>query len=400
MPTIMPSLRAQSIAPAATIEISAKITEMRRQNQSIISLNIGEPDFAPPENARAAASAASEQGFAKYVEVSGILELRQAICEKLLHDNGLAFEPGDICVSAGAKQAIMNTLLAICDRGDEVLVPTPCWVSYVEMIKLAGATPVVIPCRAEEGFMLDPDAVEAAVTSRTRAIIINSPNNPTGAVYSRALLKRLAETALRHGFVVIADEVYEKMLYGDAEHVSIASLSDEIRDISVTVNSFSKTYAMPGWRLGYSACSSRLSKSIRDIQGHLTSSANTIAQRAGLAALTGPQEAVDEMCREYARRREYVLGRLKTIPSVKFEQPMGAFYFFPDVTACLGKSYGGHTVRTSVDLANYLLTEARIAVVPGEAFQGNGYLRISYANSLENITKGLDAMAQALAKLS
>lgn len=395
----MLSERAMNIAPSATIEISARIADLKRQGTEIISLNIGEPDFYTPENVSQAAKAAIDAHFTKYQPVPGTLELRQAICRKLERDNQITYQPGEICVSAGAKQAVFNAVFVLCGAGDEVIIPTPCWVSYSEIVKLVGATPVYVPCKAEQGFDLNLEDIRAAVSPKTRAILINTPNNPTGAVYSRQTLKQLGELAVQQDFYIISDEIYEKMVYDGAEHVAAASISPEIKERCVTVNGFSKAYSMPGWRVGYSAAPKAVTSAIQAVQGHMTSAANSIAQKAAVEALSASQDAVTLMCGEYAHRRARVAQLLGNIPGIRFQMPAGAFYFFVDVTAYLGQRANGTQLTTAVELSNYLLDQAHIAVVPGEAFHMAGCLRLSYANSMENLQRALEAMAQALAEL-
>lgn len=395
----MLSEKATNISPAATIEISARIAELRRQGTNIISLNIGEPDYPTPENISQAAKSAIDAHFTKYQPVPGILELREAICKKFKTDNGLTYQPNEICVSAGAKQAVFNAVFVLCGEGDEVIIPTPCWVSYSEIVKLVGATPVYVPCAPEENFDLNLTGIRSAISSRTKAILINTPNNPTGAVYSEQTLRALGELAVEHGFTIISDEIYEKMVYDGAEHISTASLSPEIYRHCITINGFSKAYAMPGWRIGYSAAPLEVTTAIKAVQGHVTSAANSIAQKAALEALSGPQDTVAVMCGEYARRRSRVAQLLQEIPGVRFSMPSGAFYFWVDVSAYLGKSHGGKKINTAVNLANFLLEQAHAAVVPGEAFHMPGSIRISYANSMKNIELALTAIKEALALL-
>lgn len=395
----MISERAKNIVPSITGELSAKITDMKKQGIDIIKLNIGEPDFAPPANVSEAAIAAVHNGETKYVAIPGIAELREAICEKLEADNHIKYQSNEICVSTGAKQAVMNSLLAVCNPGDEIILPTPCWVSYTEMIKLAAGTPVFVPLSAETGFALDLAAIEKAITTKTKAIIICTPNNPTGAVYSEESLRQLADLALKHDFYIIVDEIYEKLVYDGASHFSIASISDEVRKHCITVNGFSKAFAIPGWRLGYSAAVNPVASSIKAIQSHMTSAANSIAQRAGIAALTGPQEPIETMRKEYARRRDYICDTLLSIPGIEMVKPQGAFYAFPKVDAFFGTHYKNYTINNAMDLAAYLLDEARIAVVFGEAFSMPGYLRLSYANSMENIQIAMERMKTALSYL-
>lgn len=395
----MLSMRVSNIAPAATIEISARIAELKRKGTEIISLNIGEPDFPTPDNVSQAAKMAIDAHFTKYQPVPGIPDLRESICLKLERDNQISYTPNEICVSAGAKQAVFNAVFVLCEEGNEVIIPTPCWVSYSEIVKLAGAMPVYVPCSAERGFDLDLDGIRAAITSRTKCVIINTPNNPTGAVYSEESLRALGELAIQHDFYIIADEIYEEMVYDGAKHVSIAALSSEIREQCITINGFSKAYSMPGWRVGYSAAPKEITSAMKAVQGHVTSAANSIAQKAAVEALKGPQETVASMCSEYARRRKRVAQLLEQMPGLRFQMPAGAFYFFVDVTEYLGIEYGGRKLETSIDLTNYLLDRAHIAVVPGEAFHMAGYMRLSYANSLENLERALESMAGALAEL-
>lgn len=395
----MISKRAKNIVPSATIGISARLEELAAQGVEVIKLNIGEPDFPPPENVCAAAVAAVEARFAKYTAVPGIVDLRRAICAKLERDNGVQYKLSEICVSTGAKQALQNALLALCNPGDEVILPTPSWVSYSEMIKLADAVPVFLPCRAETGFALEPEAVREALTPRTKAILICTPHNPTGAVYSENALRELAALACERDFYIIADEIYEKLIYNGARHFSVASVSEEVRCRTVTVNGFSKAFAMPGWRLGYSAAAGGVAEAIVNIQGHMTSGPNSIAQKAALAGLTGPQDAVEAMRAEYQRRRDFACTALRAMPGMELSVPRGAFYLFPKVTALYGMHCGPYWINSSRDLAGYLLDKARVVVVFGEAFFAPGYLRLSYAASMEQLQEALRRVAGALAQL-
>lgn len=396
----MISKRAQAIVPSISGELTARANTMRKQGRDIIKLNIGEPDFKPPVHVREAMSAAALGNYSKYPPIPGYLDLREAICEKLKCDNGIQYQPSDIVVSTGAKQAVINSLMALCDPGDEVIIPTPCWVSYSEMVKLTGATPVFVPCYPETGFELNVEGIAQAITEHTKVIIICTPNNPSGAVYSEASLRRLAELAEAHDFYIISDEIYEKILYDDAKHFSIASISPAVKARTVTINGFSKAYAMPGWRLGYSAAEGEVAASIKSIQSHMTSGANAAAQRAAVAALTGSQIDLEQMRSEYQRRRDYACEVLSAIPGIELVKPQGAFYLYPKVSAYTGKSYGGTTINNSMDLAEYLLNEAEIAVVFGEAYFMEGYLRISYAVSMEELQEALRRFRCALEKLS
>ena len=395
----MLSARALAIAPSATLEITNKVLRLRRSGVDIISMNAGEPDFGTPENiCRAAVEAISLQRT-KYTSVSGIPELRDAICEKLEQDDHVSYTPEEISVGTGAKQPLCNAVLALCGEGDEVLLPTPCWVSYVEMVKLAGATPVLVPNREEDGFALNVDAIAVAITPRTKAILINTPNNPTGAVYTRRALEQLAELACRHDFSIISDEVYEKLVYDSAEHICPAYLSEDARRRTVVINGFSKAYAMTGWRVGYAAGDREVIRAINAIQGHATSNTCSVAQYAALEALRGPQDRVEAMRREFDRRRLYLLERLGRMPGVSCAGVRGAFYLLPNIASFYGRQWQGKTLKDSFDVADFLLDEAHIAVVPGGAFEAPSHLRIAYSNSMEQLQEGMDRMEAALARL-
>ena len=392
------SERALNIVPSATVGLSDRIAALQARDISVLKLNIGEPDFAPPENVCRAAVEAVEARFSKYTAAAGILELRQAICDKLLKDNQVRYAPSEICVSTGAKQALQNALMALCSPGDEVILPTPGWVSYSEMIKIAGGVPVFVPFREEDGFDLDLAAIERALTPRTKAILICTPHNPTGAVYSEERLRALAAMALEHQFYILSDEIYEKLLF-EGRHFSVASVSEAVRKITVTVNGFSKAFAMPGWRLGYTAAAEPVASAIRDLQGHMTSAPNSIAQKAGAEALRGPQESVELMRREYERRRDFVCEALSTMPGVRLLKPHGAFYVFPNVEGLFGTRCGSRVIGDAKDLAEYLIEEARVAVVFGDAFFMPGYIRVAYTISMDDLREAMRRMAEAVARL-
>ena len=392
--------RINTVAPSATLAVDSKAKAMKAAGLDVVGFGAGEPNFPTPANVvKAAADACLDPKNYKYTPTPGLPELREAIAAKMLRDSGYEANADQVVVTNGGKQAVYESFQILLNDGDEVIIPTPCWVSYSEMVKLTGAAPVFVPCKAETGFALNVDDIAAAVTPHTKAIIICTPNNPTGAVYSEQTLRALAVLAVEKDFYIIADEIYEKLIFGDAKHFSIASISEEVRERCVTINGFSKAYAIPGWRLGYSAAVGEVAASIKSIQSHATSAANCIAQRAGVAALTGPQDSVEAMRREYERRRDYAFGALKAMPGVELEMPHGAFYLFPKVDSYFGTQYQNYQINSSKDLANYLLDEAEFAVVFGEAFYMNGYLRISYANSMENIQEALRRMAEALKKL-
>ena len=394
----MLSKRIANITPSATHAMTARIAEKRAAGESIITFSIGEPDFPTPQPIIEACERALREGKTKYTSTNGIAALREAVCEKLRKDNGLRYTPAQICISSGAKQALSNAVYALCDEGDEVLIPTPCYVSYVEIVKLAGGVPVPVP--TDDDFSLNAESFRKAVTPRTKLILLNSPNNPTGAVYSRASLEELGRIAEENNLCVISDEVYEKLVYDGAEHVSIASVSDAMYERTVVVNGFSKAYAMTGWRLGYTASSLAVSRACNAFQGHMTSCSVSFVQYAALKAFTDCDDAVEEMRKAFEERRDYMVARLNAMPGIRCQKPQGAFYLMPDVRAYLGRSDGGRRIETAEDLCNYLLDEAGVAAVFGEAFCMPGTIRFAYANSMENIRLGMDRMEAALARLN
>lgn len=395
----MLSKRIANMTPSATVELTAKVAELRRKGTPIISFNVGEPDFNTPENICEAAKAAINQGFTTYTPVAGIYELREAICKKLRDDNNVAYAPEEILVSTGAKQSLINGFLTLCDPGDEVIVPTPCWVSYLEMIKLAESTPVLVKTREEDGFQLNIDKIKTALSDKTKVVILNTPNNPTGAVYTEETLRELGELAVKYDFYIFADEVYEKLVYAGEKHIAIASLSEEIKERTLTINGFSKAYAMTGWRLGYAAGPAEIIEGMGSLQGHMTSGSNSITQKSAVEALLGSQETIEFMREEFDKRRQYLVKRLNTMPGVSCADTKGAFYVMPRVSMLFGSSFRGKVIKNSIDLSNFLLEEANIAVVPGSAFEAPDHLRIAYANSLYNIQEGMKQMEKALTLL-
>lgn len=389
--------RIKRMTPSATIELEGTVAELEAAGVHVIGLNAGEPDFNTPENIVKACATAIENGKTKYISVTGIMPLRQAICRKLKKDNSVDYNPNEIVVSTGAKQALNNAVLAICDPGDEVIIPTPCWVSYVEMVKLADAIPILV--NTQKSFQLDIAAIEKAITPRTKAVIINTPNNPTGAVYTEKVLYHLGQLAVKYGFYVISDEVYEKLIYDGRKHICIASFSEEIKAHSIIVNGFSKAYAMTGWRIGYTASPLDVAKGIASLQGHTTSNSTTFVQWAALEALEGPSGSIEFMRQRFDERRIYLLERLRSIQGITCSNAEGAFYLLPDVSSYFGKCYGDRIIGDSFDFCTYLLEEAHLAIVPGAAFEAPNTVRIAYSNSLENIKEGMDNMEKALVKL-
>jgi aspartate aminotransferase len=390
--------RIKALAPSATLAVQARAQSMRAQGMDIISFGTGEPDFDTPERIKEAAIRALRRGQTKYTEVVGILELREAVCRKLKRDNGLDYEPADVLISCGAKHTLYNLTVALLNPGDEVLIPAPYWVSYPEQVKLVGAVPVPVPTEEAHGFQVDPRRLSAAITPRTRAVILNSPNNPTGAVFPPSALRAVGELAERHDFLVISDECYEALTY-EGPHVSIASLAPEIKARTIVVNTCSKAYAMTGWRIGYAAGPRTLIEAMGDVQSQVTSNPSSIAQWAAVEALGGPQDDVAKMAGEFDRRRRVMVEGLNAIPGVRCVVPGGAFYAFPNVAGLFGRGWQGRPLHGSADVTAFLLEAARVAVVPGLDFGSDAHIRLSYATGLPTIKEGLARMDAAVRSL-
>ncbi len=391
--------RIQSIKPSPTLAITMKANALRAQGRDIIGFGAGEPDFDTPENIKAAAVRAIASGFTKYTPVGGIDELKDAIAVKMARDHGLDYNRSQIVVSCGAKHTLYNLIQVLCEEGDEVIVPAPYWVSYVDIVVLAGATPVVIPTEQAVGFKLTPDLLRRAVTDRTRVLILNSPANPTGAAYSRDELTALAAVLATMEITVISDDIYEKIIYDGFEFFSIAAVSEEMKDRTVIVNGVSKAYAMTGWRIGYAAGSEPIVAAVTKLQSQNTSNPASIAQKAAVEALNGSQEAVGMMVKAFRERRDVIVAALNKIPGLTCPNPQGAFYVFPNVAQIYGRSFQEKVIDDSTSLAAYLLDEANVAVVPGIDFGADNYIRLSYATSQELIEKGVVRIAQALGRL-
>jgi len=377
------SSRAQNIAPSATLSITAKAKEMKKQGIDVVSFAAGEPDFDTPLLIKEAAKKAIDEGFTKYTPTSGILELKEAICRKLFEDNHLEYTPKEILVSNGAKQALFNIIMTLVDKDDEVIIPVPYWVSYVEMVKLALGKPVFLKTT---DFMIDPDLLEKTITKKTKLLILNSPNNPTGAVYDEKLLQKIAKICIKHNIFVISDEIYEKLIY-DKKHVSIASFNQKIKKLTVVINGVSKTYAMTGWRIGYAAGSKEVIKAATKIQDHSTSNPSSISQKAALAALTMDQSHIKKMIEEYKKRRDFMIRGLSLIENIYPFYPSGAFYIFVNVEKLYQKG-----IKNSVDFCQKLLEEAHVAAIPGEAFGDDRFIRLSFATDTQSIKKGLERL--------
>jgi aspartate aminotransferase len=391
--------RLKTLIPSATLAMNAKARAMRAQGIDVISFSVGEPDFDTPKRIKDAAVRALDKGQTKYTEVGGISELRAAVCHKLKRDHGLEYAPDEVTVSCGAKHTLYNIVMALVNPGDEVLIPSPYWVSYPEQVRLLGGVPVPVPTHESTGFDLDPTAVARAVTSRTKLIILDSPGNPTGAVFSRAALDAVAKMALEHGLWVVSDECYEALTY-EGRHVSIASLSPEIKARTLLVNTCSKAYAMTGWRIGYAAGPKEIIRAMTDIQSQVTSNPASVSQWAAVEALAGPQDEIAKMVGEFDRRRRFIIEALNAVPGVRCNTAKGAFYAFPNVSGLFGKRWKGGVIRGSADVCAFLLEDARIACVAGVDFGSDDHIRISYATGLDTIREGMRRMEASVRGLS
>ncbi len=393
------SNRAKSLKPSPTLAINAKAKAMQSQGIHVISFGAGEPDFDTPENIKQAAVRAIEEGFTKYTPVGGIDELKDAIIKKFQRDSGLSYKRSEIIVSCGGKHSFYNLAQAIFDQGDEVIIPAPYWVSYPPMVALANASPVIVETTEKNEFKITPEDLKKAITPKTKALIINSPSNPTGSAYSKKELEKIAEMAISNNFFVISDEIYEKIVYDGFEFISIASLSDEVKKSTIIVHGVAKTYAMTGWRIGYTAGSEEIISAMNNIQSQSTSNPTSISQKASVEALIGPQEEVANMVAAFSKRRNFIVDRLNKTSGVSCYNPIGAFYVFPNFSSHYGKSYQGKKISNSTNLADFFLDVARVAVVPGIEFGADPFERLSYATSMENIREGLDRIGEALNKL-
>lgn len=393
------SQRARNLVPSATLAIAATARRLRAQGIDVIGFGHGEPDFDTPDHIKEAAIQAIREGFTKYTASGGIDELKDAVAIKLKRDNGLSYAREQILISCGGKHSLFNVFQALLEPGDEVIIPAPYWVSFPEQVKLCEGKPVFARTREREGFRLHRALVEPLLTPRTKILLLNSPCNPTGAALTPAELQGLADLATEWGFWLLSDETYESLVYDGHQHVSIASLGERVHAQTILVSSLSKAYAMTGWRVGYTAAPKEIIRAMDGLQSQETSNPTSIAQRAAVAALTGPQEAVFRMRDEFARRRRVIVDRLNGMPGITCLSPQGAFYVFPNVSGTYGKHHAGTIIRNSSDFTAFLLEAARIAVVPGVEFGSDEHVRISYATSLENIQKGMDRMAEALRQL-
>ena len=395
--------RLDPIKPSITLAVTAKAGRLKAEGVDVVSFGAGEPDFDTPDHIKEAARHSLEKGVGKYTEVAGIAALRKAIAAEMSRVHHAKIEPENVLVSCGAKHSLYNLFMALLDPGDEVLIPAPYWVSYPDMVMLAGGKPVIVETRAEDDFAVTAAQVEAACTSKTRAIVLNNPSNPTGATYTRAQIEALAKVVVAKDLLVVSDDIYRTLVYAGAEYVSIASLSQDLADRTILVDGVSKSYAMTGWRIGYTSTTAALApliKAMSKIQGQSTSNPTHIAQVATLAALTGSQDCVEQMRRAFDERRIEIVKLLRAIPGVSCREPKGAFYAFPNVSAFVGKNTpDGKVLATDVELCDWLLDTAKVAVVPGSGFGAPGHVRLSYACAMDNIKKGVGRMHEALVTL-
>lgn len=389
------SKKASAVSPSPTLAIDSKFKQMKKDGIPVVGFGAGEPDFNTPENVKAAGIKAIEDNITRYTPASGTVELKTAVCDKIKRDTGLEYNVSNIVISNGGKHSLTNTFMVICDPGDEVILPAPYWVSYPEMIKMADAVPVYINTCEKSHFKFTIEQLKAAITHKTKALVLNSPSNPTGMIYTREEMTAIAEIAVENNIYVVFDEIYEKLVY-EGEHVNIATLGDEIRDLTIIVNGMAKTYAMTGWRIGYIAAHEKIAKAMANIQSHATSNPNSVAQAAAVEALCGEQGFIEDMKATYVKRRNYMVERINGIDGISCLKPNGAFYIFMNVKDVLGKEHYGKLINTSQELCEDMLERALVALVPSEGFGIDGYVRLSYATSMEVIKTGLDRIEKYL----
>lgn len=394
------SKKAAAVKPSSTLAITAKAKELKAQGKDVVGFGAGEPDFNTPENICEAAIKAIKDGFTKYTPASGTNELKAAISKKFKEFNGLDYDTDQIVISNGGKHSLTNIFTALINPGDEVIIPAPFWLSYPEIVKLAGGVPVIVTTTKEQNFKLTAEDLAAAVTDKTKALVLNTPNNPTGMLYTEEELRAIAKVAVEKDFYVVADEMYEMLVYGEQKHISIASLGKDIYDRTITCSGLAKSYAMTGWRIGYTGSSKEIAKMMGSVQSHQTSNPNSIAQKAAVEALTGPQDSVKKMHAEFDKRRKYMYKRICDMDLLDTLEPMGAFYVFVDGSAVLGKSYKGTKIESVPQMADILINEYNTAIVPCADFGFPDCFRLSYAISIEQIEKGLDRIESFIKELA
>ncbi|MCC6543431.1 MAG: pyridoxal phosphate-dependent aminotransferase [Nitrospirae bacterium] len=392
--------RVSLIKPSPTLALEAVAKSMKKDGIDVISFSAGEPDFDTPDGIKIAAISAINDGFTKYTPSSGIIELRRSVAERLARQHGLLYKPEEVLISCGAKHSLYNLSMALFEEGDEIIIPSPYWVTYPEQILLCGAKPVIAGTLEDEGFLLKPEILESLITDKTKGLILNSPSNPVGSAYDKDHLEKIAGIAVRHNIYVISDEIYEGIVYDGFKHTSIASLNSDIFKLTVVINGVSKSYAMTGWRIGYAAGPREIIEAMGNIQSQSTSNPTSISQKAALEALSGKYEDfIRAMVERFDKRRHYIVNRLRGIAGISCFMPIGSFYVFPNISGILGRKFNNTTVDSSVKLAEYFLNEAKVAAVPGDAFGAPGFLRLSFATSMDNIEKGLDRLESAIKQL-
>ena len=393
------SARAERLQPSATLTITAKAKSLRAEGVDVIGFGAGEPDFDSPDHVKEEAIRAINDGMTKYTGVGGIDELKDAIIHRIKEDHGLEYDKSEIITSVGAKHTLYNVMQVLFDSGDEVIVPAPYWVSYPEQIKLAEATPIILETNEDEGFKVTPEALKQHINANTSALILNYPSNPTGATYNESELRAIIDVAMDAGLTIISDEIYEKIIYGGTKHIPVAALGEDIKKSTILVNGVSKTYSMTGWRIGYAAGDKDVISAMSKLQGQSTSNPTSISQWAAIAAFMGDHGVIEDRTKEFEQRKNYIVQKLNDIPGISCFDPQGAFYVFPNVSGYYGKEYNGKTIENSLDFTEYILVEAKVAVVPGVAFGSDDHVRISYATSMDDIVEGMNRISDALGKL-
>lgn len=393
------SKKAGNINPSITLEITAKANELKNKGIDVVSFGAGEPDFNTPENIIQAAIKAMHEGKTKYTPAGGILELKRTICNKFKNDNNLEYIPSQITISTGAKQCLANVFMAVLNPEDQVLIPVPYWVSYPELVRLADGEPVFVETSKENNYKYTIADLEKATTDKTKAILINSPNNPTGTIYHEEELLEIANFAKKHNLLIISDEIYEKLIYDEEKHISIAALNEDAYERTIVINGVSKTYAMTGWRLGYVAASEEITKLMTSIQSHMTSNVNTMAQYAAIEALNGPVEELNNMVKEFENRRNFMIYKLEKLNEISIIKPSGAFYIMVNISEYLNTTFKEQAINNSLDFAKVLLEEEKVAVIPGAGFGLDNYIRLSYATSMDVIETGIDRISTFLSKI-
>ncbi len=394
------SERSQKVNASMTLALSAKAGQMKADGHDVVSFGAGEPDFNTPEHIAKAGKEAIDEGFTKYTAAAGTKDLKKAVQKKFKKDNGLDYDLDQIIISNGAKHSLFNTFQTILNPGDEVIISRPYWVSYPETVKLGGGVPVYVDAEEENNFKMKIEDIKKAVTENTKALILNSPNNPTGCVYSREELKEIADLAIKEDFFVVSDEIYEELIYGDAEHISIASFGKEIKERTIVINGMSKAYAMTGWRIGFAAASKEIVDIMSNIQSHATSNPNSIAQYASTVGLNESKAVTREMVKAFKERRNYMVKTINEMPKVSCKKPEGAFYVMMNIENLIGKKYEGEEIDGSMSFADILLEESKVAVIPGKAFGNDKFVRLSYATSLEDIKRGLERIKEFVNKVN